>query len=339
MTENTPGRRILIITPAKDEGEYIEKTLQSLIAQTHRPALWIIVNDGSDDDTGETAERYAAEHDWIQVVHGEKGRPRAVGPGVIDAFYFGLGHANMADFDYVTKMDADIELQPRYFEILMERFEENPRLATASGKAWVPVEDGTLAYERTGDDFSHGVTKLFRREAFEEIGGFVREVMWDGIDCHRCRMLGWDAVSYHDEELRIVHLRLMGSSFKSVYHGRMRWGRGQYFMGTHPLYILAVSAYRMLERPWILGGICILLGYIKTALGGMKRYDDPEFRSYLRQWQMLELKRRFLGGRGKNPVKGRSAEERLEVDPHRIISSLQPQAPAESRDEETVGAK
>ena len=71
----------------------------------------------------------------------------------------------------------------------------------------------------------------------------------------------------------------------------------------------------------------------------MKRYDDPEFRSYLRQWQMLELKRRFLGGRGKNPVKGRSAEERLEVDPHRIISSLQPQAPAESRDEETVGAK
>ena len=257
-------QRILIITPARDEGDYIEKTLNSLIAQTHRPAMWVIVNDGSSDDTGEIARSYAAKHDWIQVVDRENNGERRVGPGVIDAFYFGLSHAELSDFDYVCKMDADIELKPRYFEILMQRFEENPRLATISGKAWVPVEGGRLAYERTSDDFSHGVAKLYRREAFEEIGGFVREVMWDGIDCHKSRMLGWQAVSSHDDELRIVHLRLMGSSFRNVYHGRMRWGRGQYFMGTHPLYILAVAAYRMLERPWILGGLCILAGYVRA---------------------------------------------------------------------------
>ena len=123
---------------------------------------------------------------------------------------------------------------------------------------------GSSCSERTGDDFSHGVAKLYRRECFEEIGGFVREVMWDGIDCHRCRMLGWEAVSDPDPRLAMTHLRQMGSSYRSVFHGRMRWGRGQYFMGTHPLYLLFVGLYRMAERPWVLGGLCIVWGYAKA---------------------------------------------------------------------------
>src|SRR5436189_3614691 len=98
---------------------------------------------------------------------------------------------------------------------------------------------------------SVGMTKFYRTTCFREIGGFVREVMWDGIDCHRCRMFGWKALSLRDPELQIVHLRQMGSSHKSVFHGRLRWGRGQFFMGTHPLYLLAIAAYRMAERPWI----------------------------------------------------------------------------------------
>jgi len=280
--------RILIITPAKDEADYIEKTIHSIVNQTHRPACWVIVNDGSSDRTGELADKAAAEHDWIKVIHRPAGTQRRVGPGVIEAFYVGLESQNIADFGYVCKMDADIELKPSYFQLLMERFAANPQLGTISGKCWVPV-GGTLVPERTGDQFSHGVAKLFRRECFEQIGGFVREVMWDGIDCHRCRMLNWEAVSDPDPELQIIHLRLMGSSFRSVYHGRRRWGRGQYFMGTHPLYLLGICAYRMLERPFILGGLCILVGYIGAWVRDAPQYGDQQFRKFLHQWQLSKL--------------------------------------------------
>lgn len=293
-TSSISSKRVLIISPAKDESQYIRRTIQSMVAQTHRPTMWIIVDDGSTDGMGEIADEAARRHDWIKVVHREKGTARRVGPGVIDAFYEGLSTVDLKDYDYVCKFDADVEFQPGYFEEMLRRFESNPRLGTASGKCYTPVgelDDGRelLALERIRDDISVGLAKLYRRRCFEEIGGFVREVMWDGIDCHRCRQLGWEAASYGDPELALVHLRLMGSSSKSIYHGRRRWGYGQYYMGTHPLYLLAISTYRMAERPWILGGLNIFYGYVAAWLRRAPRYENKEFRKHLRSWQMKEL--------------------------------------------------
>lgn len=286
LTATAP--RILIISPVKDEAEYLERTINSMVAQTLQPALWIIVNDGSSDRTGEIADEAARQHPWIQIHHRKAGTARRVGPGVVEAFYDGLAQANIKEYDYVCKLDGDLEFEPRYFERMIGFFNQDSRLGTISGKAYIPAGD-TFVLERTGDQFSHGVAKLYRRKCFEEIGGFVREVMWDGIDCHRCRMLGWKAMSVDEPEIRIKHLRLMGSSFKSVYHGRMRWGRGQYFMGTHPIYLLAISTYRMAERPWILGGVCIFIGYVQAVIKGMPRYEDNQFRAHLRKWQAREL--------------------------------------------------
>jgi hypothetical protein len=144
------------------------------------------------------------------------------------------------------------------------------------------------------DEQVAGQVKLLRRTCFEAIGGFVRQVMWDVIDGHRARMLGWEARSFPDTALRILHHRLMGSSHKSVLHGRLRWGRGNYFMGSHPLYVVASGVYRMAERPFLVGGLCIMLGYVLAALRRMPRYEDRVFRAYLRTWQLqrLRLKRR-----------------------------------------------
>lgn len=280
--------RILIISPVKDEAEYLQRTIDSMVAQTARPATWIIVDDGSSDATGAIADAAAAQHDWITVLHRPPGTGRRVGPGVIEAFYAGLALVNINDYDFVCKLDGDLEFAPNYFADLLARFAADPRLGTASGKTHIPV-DGRFVLERTGDDFSHGVAKLYRRECFEEIGGFVHQVMWDGIDCHRCRMFGWKAHSYDDPALAIKHLRQMGSSHKSVYHGRRRWGFGQYFMGTHPLYLLGITTFRMAERPWILGGLNILLGYTGAWLKRAPRYDDSEFRRHLHQWQLKKI--------------------------------------------------
>jgi hypothetical protein len=109
--------------------------------------------------------------------------------------------------------------------------------------------------------------------------------MWDGIDCHRCRMLGWIAESVDEQSLRFIHLRPMGSSQKGIWTGRVRSGYGQYFMGTSPLYLLASAAYRLPQHPVGYGSLAMIWGYLSSALRRVGRYDDPEFRRFLRRYQ------------------------------------------------------
>ena len=135
------------------------------------------------------------------------------------------------------------------------------------------------------------MTKLYRIDCFRQIGGFARQVMWDGIDNHRCRMLGWRAVSWDDPAIRFTHLRPMGSSHKGILTGRMRHGFGQYFMGTGPGYMLASSVYRMTKPPYVVGGTAMLWGYFKAALDRTPRYGDEAFRSFLRSYQRQALLR------------------------------------------------
>ena len=139
--------------------------------------------------------------------------------------------------------------------------------------------------EVCGDEMSVGMTKFYRVACFKEIGGFVRQVMWDGIDCHRSRMLGWIAESVDLEAIRFVHLRPQGASQKGIWTGRLRAGFGQYFMGTSPLYYLAVAIYRLPAHPVLIGSVAMLWGYFRSWLKGLPRYDDLEFRRFLRSYQ------------------------------------------------------
>jgi poly-beta-1,6-N-acetyl-D-glucosamine synthase len=278
----------LLISPCRDEAAYMRETLDSVLAQSLRPAKWVIVDDGSSDETPRILAGYAARHDWIEIVTlGDRGR-RSVGPGVIEAFYAGYRTIKPGDYQYLCKLDLDLRLPPRYFEILCARMAANPRIATCSGKAYVE-ERGRLVPERHGDDTSLGMTKFYRVSCFEAIGGFVREVMWDGIDCHYCRMRGWIACSWDEPELRFVHLRPMGSSQTSIYAGRMRHGAGQYFMGTGFLYMAASAASRINQKPYVLGSAAMLWGWISSALQRKPQLVDPVFTAALRAYQRRVL--------------------------------------------------
>lgn len=283
------SRKYALIAPCRNEALFARRTLESILAQTVRPTLIVLVDDGSTDDTPRILADYAAKHDFIRVVRRENRGKRAVGPGVIEAFYSGYETLQPEDFDYICKIDLDLELPPRYFELLLERMEANPRLGTASGKPFYIDAAGRKVSERCGDEMSVGMTKFYRVSCFQQIGGFVHQVMWDGIDSHRCRMLGWQAASFDDPDLEFHHLRPMGSSQQGVFAGRMRGGFGQYFMGTGPLYMLAIGVNRILWPPMILGSIGLLCGYVSSAIQRAPRYEEPEFRSFLRayQWQCL----------------------------------------------------
>lgn len=298
------GRRYCLITPARDEARYARRTLEAVLRQTEPPALWVIVDDGSKDETPALLAEYARRTPWIRVVRRADRGERKVGGGVIDAFYAGYETIDVEAFDYLCKLDLDLDLPAGYFAGLMDRMEQEPRLGTCSGKPFffprgVPDEQvafpltdtSRLISERTGDENSVGMTKFYRIACFRQIGGFVREVMWDGIDGHRCRQRGWIAASWSNPELRFVHLRPMGTSDRSWWTGRVRHGFGQYFMGTTPLYLLFSAGYRMSRPPLVLGGVGMAYGYFRSLLRRTPRYGDADFRRFLRSYQWACLRK------------------------------------------------
>lgn len=292
--ERPQGRRYCLITPCRNEAKYIETTLRTTCAQSVLPALWVIVDDGSTDETPEILARYAAQYDFIKVVKRQDRGKRAVGPGVVEAFYDGLSKVDLSQFDYVTKFDGDLEMPPRYFERAMELMEADPYLGNISGKLFEYRGDH-IEEDPSSDDNAVGPVKFYRVKCFQEIGGFVREVEWDGIDGHVCRMNGWIASSLDDPAMRIIHLRPMGSSQQNIHVGRMRWGRGKYFMGSAWYYVLASAIYRSLRRPYVIGGFWIFYGYLRAAVTGHQRYDNPECRRQIRRFERMQL----LIGRGR----------------------------------------
>ena len=286
----------LIISPCRNEAAFMIKTLDSVVKQSVLPALWIIVDDGSTDATPAILAEYAAKHSFIKVVTRKNRGHRSVGPGVIEAFYEGLETVDLKQFDFICKLDLDLIMPPRYFETLIARMMDNPRLGNCSGKPYyIDKVTGDFVSEGCGDENAIGASKFYRRECFEEIGGFVRQVMWDGIDGHRCRQLGWIAMSWDEPDIRFTHLRPMGSSQQNIITGRVRHGFGQYFMGTGFVYMLASGVYRMTRPPLVIGGLAMMWGYIKSFLTRVPRFEDKELASFIRKYQwacLLKGKRR-----------------------------------------------
>lgn len=279
----------LLISPCRNEVDFMRQTLDSVIAQSVLPEKWVIVDDGSTDATPEILKEYVAHYPWIEVVTRKDRGHRAVGPGVIDAFYAGLDTVDLDHYAYLCKLDLDLSLPPRYFETILDEMRADSSLANFSGKAYLRENNGRLVSERLGDENAVGQTKFYRTSAFKAIGGFVRQVSWDGIDGHMCRMKGWVARSEDRPELRFIHLRQMGSSQQSLWVGRLRWGFGKHFMGSAIYYVAAVAFYRMFEKPYVIGGWGILWGYLKAMFRRAPRFDDKEFRRHLRRFELCSL--------------------------------------------------
>jgi hypothetical protein len=292
VAHSAAPRRYCLITPCRDEEVYASRTLDSVTRQSTPPALWVIVDDGSTDSTPGILAKYAEKFPYIRIIRRENRGFRKLGGGVIDAFYVGYDSIDPAPFDFVCKLDLDLDLPADYFANLMDRMESDPRLGALSGKPYY-LEAGTnkKIAEMCGDEHCVGMVKFYRRQCFTEIGGFVRELMWDGIDGHRCRMLGWKSASSDDESIRFIHLRPMGTSHKGWWTGRVRHGVGQYFMGTGVWYMMASAAARLGHPPVVVGSAAHLWGYFKSMIARKPRYGDKAFRQFLNRYQWSCLRR------------------------------------------------
>lgn len=286
--------RYCLITPCRDEAAFAARTIASVEAQTARPDLWVLVDDGSSDGTTGMLAAAAARHPWIRVITRTNRGTRVLGSGVIEAFDTGLASIRLDDFDCVCKFDLDLVIPPDYFAGLIRHLEQEPRLGCCSGQPYFLTAEGRKVSERCGSENAVGMTKFYRTTCFQEIGGFARVLMWDAIDCHEARRRGWLCRAFPDPGLEFLHLRPMGTSDRGWWTGRSRHGRGQWILGTSPVYILASAVFRLLHPPAVLGSIAMLVGYGAAALRRTPRHGDAEFRRWVRRTQYLSL---FLGKR------------------------------------------
>lgn len=274
----------VVVTPARDEAEHLQRTVESVVAQTTKPARWVIVNDGSSDETGAIADAWAGRYSWISVVHRLDRGCRQAGSGVVDCFYDGLRAVTVA-WDYLVKLDADLVLGTDYFSQCLERFQGSPRLGIAGGGIY-HAKDGALVLERNPRFHVRGATKMYRRQCWLEIDGLMPVVGWDTIDEVRANMLGWETRTFDD--LRVVHLRPTGTA-DGVLRDLAKNGRANYVCGYHPLYLAAKVTKRVFRRPVLVGALSLVYGYLRARWERQERVRDRGFVRYLRRQQLKRL--------------------------------------------------
>lgn len=283
----------VIVTPARNEAQFIESTIQSVVAQTVLPLKWVIVSDGSTDRTDEIVQKYASTHEWIELVRMPERTERHFAGKVLA---FNAGQARVADLPYeaIASLDADISFDEDYFAFLLAKLAEDPGL----GLAGTPYNDVTSAvydYHYVSVEDVSGACQLFRRACFEAIGGYipVKGGAIDTIAVITARMKGWKTRTFLEKISQ--HHRKQGTAQCGPMQARFDEGAKDYAMGNHPVWELSRVAYQMTKRPFVLRGLALGVGFLWSALRRVQRPVSRELVAFRRREQMQRLRKALTG--------------------------------------------
>jgi glycosyltransferase involved in cell wall biosynthesis len=278
MAEHSHTGNYIVITPVKDEGPYVEKTIQSMIGQSLRPRRWIIVDDGSRDATPQLLSQYAAQQDWITIVSVARDRERRPGSAEVLAFLEGYKLVERDEFDFVVKMDCDVELAPNYFETILAKFTMDPQLGIASG-VYLEEHNGLWKPVKMPSYHAAGCSKVIRAQCFRDIGGFIPKPCWDTLDEIRAQVTGWKTQHFREATLR--HLKTEGAGVGLVRTSMMQ-GQSYYLTGGGVLFFFFKVLHRVfLGKPFVVDGVLMLCGFLRAWLKGEpKLVSEAEASAY-----------------------------------------------------------
>ncbi len=281
--------KYILITPAKDEGEYIEETIKSVISQTVQPYKWCIVSDGSTDNTDEIIIKYAKKNDFIIYIRNDKTESRNFASKVY-AINLAITHIAESNFEYdfIGILDADTKFDRNYYESILTEFANNSKLGMAGGIFYENYKGKKIKVVLSSNSV-RGAVQFFRKECFKDIGGFVplENGGEDIITEVTARMKGWEVRSF--DYLPVTNLRLSGTGRWGIVEIKFREGMLAHSIGYHPLFQILKSFYRFKERPYIIAGTLHLFGFLWAWIGPNTIKVSEEFKNYLRREQLERL--------------------------------------------------
>ena len=283
----------VLVTPAKNEAEFIELTIKSVVAQTVRPTKWVIVSDGSTDGTDDIVARYAADHDWIELMRMPERRERHFA-GKVYAFAAGYDRIKDLKFDVLGSLDADVSFQPDYFSFLLHKIADDPHLGLV-GTRFIDSREFTYNYRYVSIEHVTGCVMVFRRQCYEEMGGYLPS-KGGGVDWIAnitARQKGWKTRTFTDKYYR--HHRPFGTAERGTLESWFKNGTKDYLVGSHPGWMLFRMAYQMTHRPIVIGGLALMSGYLWSWLRGVSRTVSDEMVEFHRHEQMQRLREHILG--------------------------------------------
>lgn len=248
----------VIITPVKNEAKFIKQTLNSVINQTVKPKSWIIVDDGSTDNTAQIVNEYCIIHNWIKLLTiDNKHEERSGGSKVVNAFYKGLILADPNEFEFIVKLDGDLILPPNYFEKVLNEFEKYPSLGICGGTILNKYSEIDIREEKVSSFHVRGALKMIRKKCWDQIGGFKEIWNWDGLDIMEAQFIGWDTRSIN---VPVIHLRPTTSAYNPVVHS-YKSGYEAYKMGADFFLTLLRTVRKINYKLYFKLGNAYLKGY------------------------------------------------------------------------------
>jgi glycosyltransferase involved in cell wall biosynthesis len=288
-----PGFSYALVTPARDEAENLRRLGTCLLGQSLSPHAWVIVDNGSSDETPDVARELAQRAHWIRVLELPGGSRATPGAPIVKAFRLGFGELSQRP-DVIVKLDADVSMEPDYFERLLCSFASDPKLGIASGACFEQTPDGWAETFVTGQHV-RGAARAYRRECLEAIWPLEERMGWDSLDGLKANVLGWETRLLRD--LRFFHHRRVGERDDGK---GARWsalGGSSHYMGYRFSYLLIRALYQARRDP---AALRMVTSYLAATLRREPRYADLAVRRQLRQEQTLrKLPLRFRESRGR----------------------------------------
>ena len=295
--------KLAVVCCFLNEEEFLERSLESLGAQTRQPDELLLVDDGSQDGSAARAEAFAARHAWARVLRrpprSDDGPDRLADAAEMRAFSWAVGHLQQG-WDAVGKLDADMELTPGTLAAVEQAFEADPALGMTGPFIAEPGADGRPERKPCGPEHVEGSTKFYRRECYDQIAPLPPFLGWDTIDESRARLRGWATHSIAVPDGDPLHMRPMGA-----HDGRLRafrrWGLCAYAYGAHPAHVVAYAGRLARQRPLGVGGASYLAGWVGAAARRVPR-AEPELREFVRRDQWQRMTRRLKRSRPRAAV-------------------------------------
>lgn len=283
--------RYVIVTAAHNEEAYLELTIQSVLAQVIRPVRWVIISDRSTDRTDSIVAAFAAQHDFIRFVRRDHSLSRG-SASKISALHQGIERLVDCEYDFIANLDADVSFGPEYFEFLLTQFQNDPSLGIAGGVVCDPHKEGFRPrLSNTLRSVAHA-GQMVRRTCYDQIGGWLA-LKFGGEDWYaeiRARRCGWRVAAFAEQEL--LHYRPTGGASPLLRH-RFSEGKMDHSVGSHPIFEIAKCARRIPERPYLLGAIARMAGFLWSSVAGQPRAIEDELVRFLREEQFGRISGRM----------------------------------------------